>query len=125
MQRMSKILLVEDDTTMRMLLKTLLELDGHEVSLVIDPRQDVPQTVHDQQPDLLIMDVHLRYNNGIDILKTIRQQASGNTPSRKPYILMTSGMNVQAECMQAGADGFLLKPYMPDELNRQLKRAQS
>lgn len=122
---MSKILLVEDDTTMRMLLKTLLEMDGHEVSLVIDPHQDVPQTVRDQQPDLLIMDVHLRYNNGIDILKTIRQQESSDKPSRKPYVLMTSGMNVQEECMQAGADGFLLKPYMPDELNRQLKKAQS
>jgi CheY-like chemotaxis protein len=122
---MSKILLVEDDTTMQMLLKTLLELDGHEVNLVIDPRQDVPQTVQDQQPDLLIMDVHLRYNNGIDILKTIRKQELSSAPSRKSYILMTSGMNVQQECMQAGADGFLLKPYMPDELTRQLQRAQA
>jgi DNA-binding NarL/FixJ family response regulator len=29
---------------------------------------------------------------------------------------MSSGLNLQTECIQAGADGFILKPFMPDEL---------
>jgi CheY-like chemotaxis protein len=118
---MSKILLVEDDSTMRVLLKTLLELDGHKVSLIVDPKQDILQSILDQRPDMLIMDVHLRYANGIEVLKTIRQ----NPLDWKLHILMTSGMDLRDECSQAGADGFLLKPYMPDELNRQLKKAQA
>ena len=75
----------------------------------------------DFQPDVLIMDVNLRQTNGMEILKTIR---SSEIPWRL-YILMTSGMNFQDECLNAGADGFLLKPYMPEDLYRQLKKVQS
>ncbi len=117
---MSKILLVEDDATTRALLKTLLELDGHKVSIV-DPKKDILQSVLDQRPDMLIMDVHLRSSNGIDILKAIRQQPL----DWKLHILMTSGMDLREECSRAGADGFLMKPYMPDEIIRQLKKAQT
>lgn len=118
---MSKILLVEDDATMRMLLKTLLEMDDHQVIVISDPKQDIVQTLMAQQPDVLIMDVHLRYQNGIEILKSIHKSEL----PWKLYILMASGMDLRFECMQAGADGFLMKPYMPDELDRQLKKAQS
>jgi CheY-like chemotaxis protein len=118
---MSKILLVEDDATMRMLLKTLLEIDGHQVELVIDPKQDVRRTIMEHQPNVLIMDVHLRYQNGIEILRSIHKQEL----PWKLYILMASGMDLRYECLQAGADGFLMKPYMPEELTRQLIKAQS
>jgi DNA-binding response OmpR family regulator len=118
---MSKILLVEDDATMRILLKTLLELDGHHVDMVLDPKMDIVQYAVDLRPEIMIMDVHLRSKNGIDILKSIRQLSS----PWHPFILMASGMDVRDECLQAGADGFLLKPYMPDELSKQLKKAQS
>jgi DNA-binding response OmpR family regulator len=118
---MSKILIVEDDATMRVLLKTLLELDGHKISLLTDPKQDVFQYVEDVQPEILIMDVNLRYHNGIEILKEIRKR----NPESKIRILMTSGMNFKDESVQAGADGFLLKPYMPEELNKQLKAVQA
>jgi two-component system nitrate/nitrite response regulator NarP len=117
---MSKILLVEDDATMRSLLKTLLELDNHQVTLIGNPDQNIIQSLIDTQPDVLIMDVNLRHSNGIEILKTIR---SSEIPWRL-YILMTSGMDFQDECLKAGADGFLLKPYMPEDLNRQLKKVQ-
>ena len=118
---MSKIVIVEDDATMRTLLKTLLELDRHQVSLITDPTQNILKSLMDFQPDVLIMDVNLRQTNGMEILKTIR---SSEIPWRL-YILMTSGMNFQDECLNAGADGFLLKPYMPEDLYRQLKKVQS
>lgn len=118
---MSQILLVEDDATMRVLLKTLLELDGHQVSIVSDGKQDIRQIVENLKPDILIMDVNLRYNNGIEILKGLRKQ----NYAWKMHILMTSGMDLREECLQSGADGFLMKPYMPDELSKQLKLVQS
>jgi CheY-like chemotaxis protein len=118
---MSKILLVEDDATMRILLKTLLELDGHHVDMVLDPRMDIVQFVRDLQPEIMIMDVHLRSKNGIEVLKSIRQESF----PWHLFILMASGMDVRDECLQAGADGFLLKPYMPDELTKQLRKAQA
>jgi len=118
---MSKILLVEDDATMRILLKTLLEIEGHQVELVSDAKQDIVKTMLAQQPDVLIMDVHLRHQNGIEILKSIHKQEL----PWKLYILMASGMDLRYECLQAGADGFLMKPLLPEELTRQLQKAQS
>jgi CheY-like chemotaxis protein len=118
---MNKILLIEDDATMRMLLKTLLEMDGHKVDVIADARVDIVQIVQDTGPEIIIMDVHLRSKNGIDILKAIRQH---NLP-RQPYVLMASGMDVKDECLKAGANGFLMKPYMPDDLVKQIQKAQS
>jgi len=34
---------------------------------------------------------------------------------------MTSGTNLEVECMRAGADGFIMKPYMPDELMKKIQ----
>lgn len=115
---MKNILLVEDDATMRALLKTLLELEGHHVIPVTDPKQDILQLINTEKPNLIIMDVNLRHanGNGIDILKSIRKMDF-------PWdlrILMTSGMDFKNESLQAGANGFLMKPYMPDDLFRQL-----
>jgi CheY-like chemotaxis protein len=46
-----------------------------------------------------------------------------NTPDLQDlHVLMTSGLNYKEECLQAGADNFLLKPYMPDELINLIKR---
>jgi DNA-binding NarL/FixJ family response regulator len=38
---------------------------------------------------------------------------------------MASGMDVKDECLKAGANGFLMKPYMPDDLVKQIQKAQS
>jgi DNA-binding NarL/FixJ family response regulator len=35
---------------------------------------------------------------------------------------MSSGLNLKKECIQAGADGFILKPFMPDELIKLIRR---
>ena len=118
---MMNILLIEDNATMCALLKTLLEIEGHHVTPVIDPGQDILQIIRDLEPNFIIMDVHLRHANGIEILKSIRKMDL----SWKLHILMTSGTDVKEECLQAGADGFLLKPYMPDELVRQLNNGSS
>jgi CheY-like chemotaxis protein len=58
------------------------------------------------------MDVFLGDRNGLDIIQLIR-----NEPELQNIkIIMVSGMEKKKECLEAGADAFLLKPYMPDEL---------
>ena len=64
------------------------------------------------------MDVHIRQTNGLDILKKIRQDNRINAIK----VLMSSGINKVEECNQAGANGFLMKPYMPDDLINWLKQ---
>jgi len=109
-----KIVLVEDDPTIRSLLKIFLELDGFQVSL-IEPVTDINTTlisIEEINPEILITDVYLQYFSGIDLVGKIRQ----NKNLGSMYIIMTSGENLHQKCTDAGADYFLLKPYMPDIL---------
>lgn len=114
---MAKVLLAEDDPTMVSLLKTLLNMEGFEV-LALDVNSDVPAVVQREKPHALFMDVHLGEQSGMDILETIRKQKELSDVR----IVMTSGLNVKEECINRGADVFLLKPFMPDDLIQALKQ---
>ena len=111
-----KVMVVEDDLMMVNLLKTLLKMEGFEV-VALDPDSDVVKAVSGNCPDILLMDVHLPQQNGLDILDLMRKPDL----ACKTRIIMISGLNVQEECMKRGADGFLLKPFMPDDLIQMLK----
>ena len=114
---MEKILLAEDDATMVSLLKTLLKMEGYEV-IALDVNSDVAAAVQREQPHALFMDVHLGDQSGMKILEAIRK----NQETANVRVVMTSGLNVKEECLQHGADAFLLKPFMPDDLLRALKQ---
>ncbi|MBI3165124.1 MAG: response regulator [Anaerolineales bacterium] len=112
-----KILLAEDDFTMVSLLTTLLKMEGYDV-VSLNADDDVLAGVRAHQPDALILDVHLFSQSGLDILQKLRE-AEDTSGVR---VLMSSGANVREECMNTGADGFLLKPYMPDDLFKLLRQ---
>jgi DNA-binding response OmpR family regulator len=113
---MAKILLAEDDATMVSLLKTLLKMEGYEV-LALDADTDIAAAVEREKPQALFMDVHLGEQSGMKVLETIRK----NRDTANVRVIMTSGLNVKDECMRYGADVFLLKPFMPDDLISALK----
>jgi DNA-binding response OmpR family regulator len=115
---MPKILVAEDDHTMVSLLTTLLKMDGFEV-IPLDVHSDVPEAVAREKPDALLMDVHLGEQNGMAIVSSIRN----NPELSQVNIVMTSGLNVRDECLKRGANHFLLKPFMPDDLLKVLKNS--
>jgi len=116
---MPTIMLVEDDLTMLNLLSTLLELEGFAVVKVEEENPEVIfHTLQEKKPDLILLDVHLRQFNGLDLLQRIKQDSQLS----KTRVLMSSGMDFRFECKQAGADDFILKPYMPDVLITQIHR---
>ena len=111
-----KVLVAEDDPTMVNLLKTLLKMEGFQV-IAPAADQDVLKAVRDHCPDILLMDVHLSNQNGLEILDSIRKSKDGCDAR----IIMISGFDVKDECLKRGADGFLLKPFMPDDLIQMIK----
>ncbi len=113
----AKVLLAEDDITMVSLLKTLLKMEGIEV-VALQADADVPAAVITENPDVLLLDVHLSHQSGLDIVDALR----GSPVTSSVRVVMSSGANVREECMRHGADGFLLKPYMPDDLISILKQ---
>ena len=112
-----KVLLAEDDLTMVSLLTTLLKMEGFTV-VALRADADVPAAVRKENPNVLLLDVHLMHQSGFDILDEIRN--SGDIADTR--VVMSSGSNVKEECMYHGADGFLMKPYMPDDLITILKQ---
>ena len=115
-----KVLVVDDDPQANHLLKLLLELDGFEV--VLCPRAEkMRATAQAEKPNVLLMDVHIGSTNGLDVLRELRQD-----PGLKALpVVMYSGMNLEYECRQAGADAFIIKPYQQDELTAVLKKVMS
>lgn len=116
---MTKVMLIEDDANMFSLLHMLLEFEGYEVVTWQggEKTEDVIQALRAQKPDLVLLDVHLRHLNGFDVLRSLRQTAD----MRGMRVLMASGMDMTYRSKQEGADGFILKPFMPDELIGKIK----
>jgi len=107
---MAKVMIAEDDHTMVGLLTTLLEMSGFEV-VALQPDADVPASVQHQSPDVLLLDAHLSRQNGLEVLDALRKKDGSKT-----RVVMISGLDLREQCLARGADGFLLKPFMPDDL---------
>lgn len=114
---MAKVLLAEDDHTMISLLTTLLKMEGFEV-VALDVHADIAGAVSHENPDFLLMDVHLGGQSGMDVVEDIRRDPANSDVK----VVMTSGLNMRDECLKRGADHFILKPFMPDDLLKLLKK---
>ncbi|MGD0611721.1 MAG: response regulator [Anaerolineales bacterium] len=113
---MLKVLLAEDDDTMVSLLKTLLGMEGFQVATLMDQKGDPLETIRREKPDVVLLDIYLGDRNGLELLRQIRLSPD----LKKVRVLMTSGIDRTEECLSAGADGFLLKPFMPEDLIHKL-----
>jgi len=105
---MDRILVIDDDPTGTQLLLTLLGLEGYEGLKLqdwVDPLRDVQR----QQPDLVIMDVHLTNIDGLRLLRRLRAQPDPRV-AHLP-VLMMSAEDLREQCQAAGADGFVEKPF--------------
>ncbi len=114
---MIKVLLADDDFTMVALLKTLLGMVGFETSSLLDQKGDLIDNIRRENPDILLLDLHLETISGLEIVRQVR----ATEDLKHVRIIMVSGIDKSEECKAAGADDFLLKPYMPDELFAMLR----
>lgn len=116
-KKMSKILIVDDDRTMVSLLKILLEMDGFDVVNLSMGGQMI-EKVRAEKPDLVLMDVFLSDADGKEVLVELRN----TTDLADLKVVMTSGMDLADQCMDSGADAFLLKPYTPEQLMKTIQQ---
>lgn len=119
---MHKVLLVEDDPTMLSLLDTLLSIEGYTaVRCDGSDLESLLEIARREAPDAVLLDVHLKRFNGLEILRKFRQDPQ--LASIKA--IMTSGLDRRRESMAAGADYFIQKPYMPEQLVEIIRQSLS
>ncbi|MCW5874357.1 MAG: response regulator [Anaerolineales bacterium] len=105
------ILVLEDEEVLYQLVHDLLSFEGYAVSRLTDFNNLVGE-LQARPADAIVADVNLRGANGIELVEALRTHPEFNNI----YVLLTSGIDYRQEALQRGADDFLQKPYMPDEL---------
>jgi two-component system phosphate regulon response regulator PhoB len=108
----ARILIIDDDPSGTQLLITLVGFEGHE-GLKPENWRDLLEDVDRLRPDLVIVDVHLRTQDGILLLRKLRENPDPDLASIP--VLMMSAENYRKRCMAAGANDFIEKPF--DRIN--------
>ncbi len=110
---MKKIVVVDDDKEMGRLLQTLFELEGYEV-VVVRMYEEIEPALRQHLPDAVFMDVHVQDQDTIPLLAELRKDPQlANIP-----VVMASGLDCREDCERAGANRFLIKPFLPTDLIR-------
>lgn len=109
---MAKVLLADDSETILLLLRTRLEIEGHEVETAADG-QEVVEKVSANPPDVLLLDAMMPRKSGIDALRELRE-AGIDTPALI-VSAHTEGGN-GAEHAGLSISGYIAKPIDFDAL---------
>ncbi|MFQ5470049.1 MAG: response regulator [Gammaproteobacteria bacterium] len=111
---MASILAVDDSASMRQMVSFALKNAGHEVTEAVDG-QDALNKAKSKSVNLVITDVNMPNMDGISLIKELR-----NLPAYKftPILMLTteSGVDKKTEGKAAGATGWIVKPFNPDQL---------
>jgi DNA-binding response OmpR family regulator len=108
---MTRVLVVDDDLTVRDVVRRYLELDGHQVSLA-DNGEDALRWIAENDPDLVVLDLMLPGMDGLEVCRRLRQQ------SAIPVVMLTALGEEENRIagLQIGADDYVTKPFSPREL---------
>ena len=105
---LGKILVIEDNRDSRDILAKLLRMSGYDVMSANDGEAGLA-TALQQEPDLIITDIHMPNMNGIEFVQRVR---SDQALDKTPVLVVTAfGAHVAREAIDAGADAAAEKPF--------------
>ena len=110
---MAKILIVDDSRTSRKMLRNILESNGHEIIDEAVNGQEGVQKFQALKPDVVTLDITMPGVDGVEALKMIKAL----DPESKVVMVTAAGQkNKMIECIKAGANEFLTKPFEQQEI---------
>jgi DNA-binding response OmpR family regulator len=114
---MKKLLIIEDEESIRMALEDDFHLEDYEVEVASDGIEGLAKAAN-SDIDLIILDIMLPGMNGFDICKKLRNQGI-----RTPVIMLTAkGQEIDRVVgLEIGADDYVTKPFSPRELQARVK----
>ena len=106
-----KILFVEDEPSLAMIVKDSMEMEGFEVIHCADGEDGLQKYVQ-QQPDLIILDIGMPEMDGLEVCRAVRKE------SQVPILFLTAqGDEIDRVVgLELGADDYVAKPFSPREL---------
>jgi DNA-binding response OmpR family regulator len=113
----SRILVADDDRVVRRIVVTKLSGLGYDVTDVEDGQEALELLEGGRVPNLLITDSLMPRMNGLQLVRTLRQNSNPDLATL-PIIMLTSRQGEQdiIEGLEAGVDDYVIKPFSPDEL---------
>ncbi|MGG6231645.1 response regulator [Tenacibaculum sp. SDUM215027] len=119
MSKEKKIVIAEDNSVFLLLIKLKLEKEGYELFVAEDGKKAI-ELIETHQPDLILTDIMMDYLSGLEVISHVRNVLKMNVP-----ILVFSASGQEEMVTQAfnlGANDFMVKPLMPNELVIRVKR---
>ena len=117
-----RILLVDDDPTVRTLARLLLEKNGFRVTEVGDGPEAIEHFTAGEECALVVLDLNLPTLSGLEVLDRLRSSAS---TAGVPVVVLTGseGDDAEIDAMNAGADDYIRKPLEPARFVARVKAA--
>jgi len=114
------VLIVDDNWDTRELYSLYFRSQGYAVSTAHDGRQGVDLALT-SRPDVIVMDLSMPGLDGIAATRKLRRDPRTH---RLPILILTGypARAIQSGALEAGADAFLTKPCLPEDLERQVRR---
>lgn len=120
-----RILIVDDDPTMRQLAALVLKTGGYDTDEAPDGPTGLDKVTR-QVMSLVVLDMDMPGMNGLEVLRAIK---SNRATAALPVVILTGSDSMEAEAMDAGADDYIRKPLDPERFMARIKavlrRAQS
>lgn len=111
-----KILVVDDEASIRRILETRLSMIGYDVVTAGDGEEAL-ETFHKTEPDLVVLDVMMPKLDGYGVCQELRKE------SDIPIIMLTALGDVADRItgLELGADDYVVKPFSPKELEARIR----
>ncbi len=114
-----KVLVIDDDATTCSLLETVLQMENYQTASTNKIENgDIVAVLNNERPDMLILDFHMGAIETLEYVTVIR----ANENWQHLPILMASAIDRRQECLKAGANEFILKPFNWQEMTQIINR---
>ena len=112
------ILICEDNKLAMKTLSVILEREGYKTETAADGNEAI-MLIQKNVYDLILVDIHLPYHSGLELVRYLRSDLKKETP----VLIVTafSDPQMQKQAGELGINGYVVKPFNPSDIIRQIR----
>ncbi len=114
MSAKKRVLVVDDEPGILSFVRVNLGLAGYDVITTVSGEEAL-RLARSRRPDIMLLDILMQPITGFDVLRGLRAF------SQMPVIVFTARREIAEMAMKEGANGYITKPFVPDDLVKKIK----